>query len=84
MARVLTDAGLLLLTSISDIDVYELNMLKSLNHPNITLAVNVGENLLGNVPIDLNLEANEPPQRAVAKIRELLNRSIFLDPEYTI
>jgi bifunctional enzyme CysN/CysC len=84
MAHVLTDAGLLLLTSISDIDAYELNMLKSLNHPNITLVVNVGENLLGNVPIDLHLQANESPPQAVAKIRELLNRNIFLDPEYSI
>ncbi|MFA5059990.1 MAG: GTP-binding protein [Candidatus Omnitrophota bacterium] len=84
LAHILTDTGLILITSITDIDEYELNMLKSLNHPNKTLVVNVGENNFSDQGVDLLLTENEDPKIAVKKITDLLIRAVVLDPEYYI
>jgi bifunctional enzyme CysN/CysC len=84
LAHIMTDAGLILITSITDIDEYELDMLKSLNLPNKTLVVKVGEGSFGDNKADLTLVENEDPQSAVKKIVDLLIRSVVLDPEYFI
>jgi bifunctional enzyme CysN/CysC len=82
LAHLMTDAGLILLTSVTDIDQYDLNMLKKLNHN--TLVVNVGEKSFLESGIDLNLAENEESQAAVAKIVDLLIKAVVLDPEYMI
>ncbi len=84
LAHILTDTGLILITSITDIDDYELDMLKSLNNPNKTLVINVGENRFSGAQVDLNLIENEESKSAVSKIVDLLIRSVVLDPEYYI
>jgi len=84
MAHILTDAGLILITSISDVDDYELEMLKSLNRPNKTLVVNVGENLFSDGHVDLNLSELKDTKKAVKEIVDLLIRAVVLDPEYSI
>ncbi len=84
LARVMTDSGLILITSITDIDESELSILKSFNRPNATVVVNVGENLFSNETVDLSLAANEESQTAVFKIMDYLKRFILLDPEYFI
>jgi len=84
LAHILTDTGLILITSITDIDEYELEILKSLNHPNKTIVINVGENRFSTGQVDLNLVENEESHSAVRKIVELLIRSVVLDPEYYI
>ena len=70
--------------SITDIDDYELEMLKSLNRPNKTLVVNVGESDLGEGKADLNLVQNEETASAIDKIVQLLIKSVVLDAEYFI
>ncbi len=84
LAHVMNDAGLIVVTSISDIEEYELNILKSLNRPNPTIVVNVGENRFPDGTVDLILEENADPSLGTAKILDLLKRSIMLDPEYNI
>ncbi|HBR14340.1 MAG TPA: adenylyl-sulfate kinase [Candidatus Omnitrophica bacterium] len=84
MSHILTDAGLVFITSISDIDEYELGMLKSLNQPNKTIVVNVGENRFPIDQIDLVLSQKENTQTAVTKIIDVLRKAIALDPEYFI
>lgn len=84
LAHLMTDAGLILITSITDIDQYELNMLKKLNSPNRVLVINVGDNRLLESGVDLNLVENEDSQAAVAKIVDLLVKAVVLDPEYMI
>ena len=84
MAHILTDAGLILITSISNVDQYELDMLKTLNRPNQTVIVNVGENTFSQDYVDLILQANENPQSAAKKISDLLTQKILPDPEYSI
>jgi len=84
MSHILTDAGLILITSVSNVDQYELDMLKTLNRPNQTVIVNVGENTFSQDYVDLMLQANENPQSAAQKISDLLTQIILPDPEYSI
>lgn len=84
LAHIITDAGLILITSITDIDDYELDLLKALNKPNKTLVVNVGENRFSEGKVDLSLVENEESESAINKIVDLLVRSVVLDPEYYI
>ncbi len=84
MAHILTDAGLVLITAISDIDGYDIEALKSLNRPNPTVVINVGEKMIPDHLIDLSLPANENPPQAVEAILKRLSNSIALDPEFTI
>jgi len=85
LAHLMTDAGLILITSITDIDQYELAMLKKLNSPNRTLVVCVGDdNRFTSDSIDLALIENEGSEVAVKKIVDLLVKAVVLDPEYEI
>jgi bifunctional enzyme CysN/CysC len=84
MAHIFNDAGLILITSLSNIDEYELDMLKSLNQPRPTLVVNVGESTFTDGSVDLTLAKNQDPKAAVGEIIQLLIRSVVLDPEYSI
>jgi len=85
LAHLMTDAGLILITSITDIDQYELAMLKKLNSPNRTFVVSVGEDeRFSAESIDLNLIENEESEAAVKKIVDLLVKAVVLDPEYEI
>jgi len=85
LAHLMTDAGLILITSITDIDQYELDMLKKLSSPNRTLVVCVGEDTRFTAEsIDLALVENEGSEAAVNKIVALLVKAVVLDPEYEI
>ena len=84
LAHLMTDAGLILIASITDIDDYELKMLKTLNLPNRTLVVNVGENNFNSMDVDLVLPENEDNETAVKSIVDLLVKAVVLDPEYNI
>ncbi|MBL8014053.1 MAG: GTP-binding protein [Candidatus Omnitrophica bacterium] len=84
LAHLMTDAGLILVTSITNIDQYELEVLKKLNSPNRTFVVNVGENQFSDQLVDLQLKRNEDSEIAVKKIVDLLVKSLVLDPEYFI
>ncbi|MDO8674844.1 MAG: GTP-binding protein [Candidatus Omnitrophota bacterium] len=84
LAHLMTDAGLVLITSITDIDDHELGLLKTLNYPNRTFVVNVGENRFNASDIDLDLVENEDSGQAVKKIVDLLVKAVVLDPEYMI
>ena len=84
LAHIFTDAGLILITSITDIDDYDLQMLKSLNNPNKTIVVNVGENKFLPNQVDLLLDENADPNVSANKIVDTLVQSIVLDPEFYI
>ncbi len=84
LAHLMTDAGLILIASITDIDDYELKTLKALNYPNRTFVVNVGESGLNTANVDLGLVEQEDSDEAVKKIVALLVKAVVLDPEYMI
>jgi bifunctional enzyme CysN/CysC len=83
-AHILTDAGLILITNVSDIDDYELEMIKSLNRPNKSIVINVGENVFSAGHVDLTLADTIETPAAVREIVNLLIRSVVLDPEFSI
>jgi len=62
LARILTDAGLIFITTIDDADDYDIETLKLLNEPNDILVVNMGENGFSRYQPDLQV----PDGRAVA------------------
>ncbi len=84
LAHVLADAGLILVTSVTDVDVTEMEILKALNHPHPVAVVNVGEARLAPEEIDLHLEKNTPIETAVRRILDILEPRISLEPEYMI
>ncbi|MDD5686578.1 MAG: GTP-binding protein [Elusimicrobia bacterium] len=80
LARIMTDAGLIFITTIDDADDYDIETLKLLNEPNEILVINVGENNFSHYSVDLQIPANESVEQAVKKVFELLKfRDIILD-----
>jgi len=85
MAHIMTDAGLILIASISNVDQYELEMLKSLNRPSKTVIVNVGENMLsGDKHLDVSLPVQGIAEDSANLIMDVLLKKILPDPEYII
>lgn len=84
IAHIVTDSGVILITSISDIDEYELEMLKSLNRPNKTVVVNIGESSFTSGAVDLHLLKPESVEVMAAQVVEQVLKAVQLDPEYCI
>lgn len=84
MSHMLTDAGFLLLACVSGIDQYDLEIIKSLNSPNKTIVINLGEKQIDDRQINLNFEHQGDIQSTSAKIIDYLNKAVILDPEFTI
>lgn len=85
LAHIMTDAGLILVTSLTDIDDHDLKTLKSLNQPNTTLVINIGENRFSqSSQVDLILPVETDKSGTVTKIIDLLIKRTLLDPEFLI
>lgn len=82
VAHLFTDAGVLLITTISDLDDYELQMIETLNQPSDHLVVHVGENRFNTLKPDLSLEANCDMNEAVKEICNLLSSRNYLMEYY--
>ena len=72
LARILTDAGLIFITTIDDADDYDIETLKLLNEPNDILVVNLGENGFSRFQPDLQIPALENLGDAVNQVAALL------------
>ena len=80
LARILTDAGLIFITTIDDADDYDIETLKLLNEPNDILVVNMGENGFSRYQPDLQITAIEALSDAVNQVADLLkSREIIVD-----
>jgi len=77
LSHLFTDAGMVLIATISDVDEHELKTLKSLNLPHKTLTVNVGENRFASEQVDLGLAENDDTALAVQKIMEMVKREVI-------
>ena len=84
LAHLMTDAGLILITSVTDIDDAELKLLKTLNRPNRTFVINMGDDRFDASNVDLILPENLESETAVKEIVNLLAKALVLDPEYMI
>ncbi len=72
LARILTDAGLIFITTIDDADDYDIETLKQLNEPSDILVVNLGENGFSRYHPDLQIPAIGSLADAVQAVVELL------------
>ena len=72
LARILTDTGLIFITTIDEADDYDIETLKLLNEPNDIIVVSVGENSLTRYPADLELGTPDDSKTAINKVMELL------------
>ncbi len=79
LARILTDAGLIFITTIDDADDFDIEALKQLNEPNDILVINLGENGFSRYQPDLHLPSVGELKESVAlvvtmlKTREIIN-----------
>lgn len=80
-AHLFTDAGLILITSITDLEYYELHMIKTLNQPGDTLVVGAGSRTLGADQINLQLSQDVSDDQAATQIAAFLTKQNYL-PEY--
>ncbi len=83
LARIMTDAGLIFITTISDADDYDAQRLKLLNSPNELLVVSVGDKQLKKYAADISLESNPDIRKALEQIMLLLSAKSVI-PEYCI
>ena len=83
LARIMTDAGLIFITTISDADDYDTQRLKLLNSPNDLLVVSLGDKQLKKHEADIKLESNPDIDKSLEKIMHLLSSKSII-PEYCI
>lgn len=83
LARIMTDAGLIFITTISNADDYDTQRLKLLNSPNELLVVSLGDEQLQKHKADIKLESNPDIDKSLEKIMLLLSSKSII-PEYCI
>jgi bifunctional enzyme CysN/CysC len=80
LARVLTDASVLLITTVTDADDYDLERLRMLSAPNDIFVINLGENVFTKFPIDLQFPWRPDMESALDTIiEELKKKKVLLD-----
>jgi len=79
LAHIMTDAGLIFITTIHDADDYDLENLKVLSAPHEILVVNMGDNNFNRFTPDLAFAANEDPEGAVEKIYRFLQQKEIIE-----
>ena len=83
LARILTDTGLILITTAGGIDDYDLEILKMLNSPNEILVINVGPEDFSNFKVDISVAPDADVPQTIKRISDLLRPEIVI-PEYSI
>ena len=81
ISHLFTDAGLILIATISDIEEYELDALKTLNYPGDLLVVGINAQTLPESRMDLKLDAKIETEKAATRVADLLTERKYL-PEY--
>ncbi|MCF6285246.1 MAG: GTP-binding protein [Candidatus Hydrogenedentes bacterium] len=78
LARVITDAGTLLITTVTDADDFDLESLKRMTAPIEIFVVNLGENLFDKFPIDVALPYRPEMDEAINTIVDVLTEKKIL------
>lgn len=73
-----TDAGMILITTISDLDDYELDIINLLNSPNNFKVINIGQNQISSDKVDLQIGHVKNIDEVVLKIKQLLKEQKYL------
>jgi hypothetical protein len=75
LARIMTDAGLIFISSLERVDEYDLQRLKILNSPNELFVVYVGAGMFKNYAPNLIIEEDTPPSESVETVLNELTRA---------
>jgi bifunctional enzyme CysN/CysC len=75
LARIMTDAGLIFISSIDGADEYDLQRLKILNSPSELFVVSVGGAVFKNYQADLTVDPGSSPAEAVQAVLSELTRT---------
>lgn len=80
LARIFTDAGLIFIANVPDLDEVEIEMLKVLNLPNEILVVDVGDNGLSGHAVALKVKPEDNIADNIKKIKKMLfEKEILID-----
>ncbi len=82
VSHLLTDAGLILIATISDLDDYELETINTLNRPSDFRIINVGPNRFSRATVDLQIDALNDLAEAIGEIKQLLTTQQYLIEYY--
>jgi len=80
LSHMFTDAGMIFITAVSDLDDFEIDIIDTLNKPNELVVVNVGPNNLFRRKPDLQIEKIDI--KALKRIHELLQSKNYLMEYY--
>ncbi|MDD4102029.1 MAG: GTP-binding protein [Kiritimatiellae bacterium] len=83
LARIFTDSGQIFITSLANVDEYDINALKLLNTPHEILTVQVGESRFAGFTPDVTIEADGDLGRGVEKACALLKQKQVIQ-DYSI
>ncbi|MCF7817797.1 MAG: sulfate adenylyltransferase subunit CysN [Kiritimatiellales bacterium] len=83
LGRIMTDAGLIFISSLDRVDDYDLTRLKVLNSPNELLVIAIGDSVVNARHINLQLRSDGDTAELIKAIEAELDRHTGL-PEYTI
>ncbi|MDD5458779.1 MAG: GTP-binding protein [Phycisphaerae bacterium] len=82
ISHLFTDAGLILITTVSELDDYELKMIRQLNHPNDCLLVNIGSRRFSEAKPDMQLEPSSNVSQTAQKICDMLTEKKYFIEYY--
>jgi bifunctional enzyme CysN/CysC len=84
ISHLFTDAGIILITTVSHLDDSELAMIKTLNHPGDCVVIHIGDTRLEAVSVDLEIASDDSPgfSAAIRKITDLLQSRNYLIEYY--
>ncbi|MGE4286686.1 MAG: GTP-binding protein [Phycisphaerae bacterium] len=82
ISHLFTDAGMILITTVSDLQAYELEIIAELNRPNDFRIVNIGDNLLSDSGVDLQIDEGTATEVVVEEIKALLREQKYLIEYY--
>ena len=83
LARIFTDSGQIFITSLNDIDDYDIEYLRMLTAPNDFIVVNIGKNSFTTFTVDIDVESSEADDVAIKAVFQLLRNEKVI-PEYII
>ena len=73
---------MILITTVSDLDDYELETINTLNKPNDCRIINIGLNRFSRTNVDLQIDSLNDVANAVNRIKELLTSKKYLIEYY--
>ena len=83
LARILTDSGQIFITTLRDVDDYDIETLKILNSPHEIIVVNIGKNRFSLFEVNVNIDVDEKEESAVSVVFNLLKKENII-PDYVI